>query len=222
MTHLDAFGQRAGLRPHAGQPAGTGSTRRRPMPTARKFDPAGYLALRLAPDMLPLHAAGPDRQRRAPRTASRAWPASRRRSSRTTRRRSTSCARASAKTIDYLQSVPAAQIDGTEDTRDRRCRARGEPMRFEGRDLPEALRAAELLLPRDDDLRAAAPQRRRTRQARLPRAGLTHRGSERLRRRRAAPRPRRSAAASRRGKCRSSAAMPAGGLGLVVAAGDAG
>src|SRR5262249_6492286 len=39
----------------------------------------------------------------------------------------------------------------------------------EGRGLPEAHGHGQLLLPRDDDVHAAAPQRRRARQARLPR-----------------------------------------------------
>ena len=40
-----------------------GSTRPRPMPRRRSSSPSVYLGARLAPDMLPLHAADPDRLR---------------------------------------------------------------------------------------------------------------------------------------------------------------
>ena len=81
---------------------------------AKKFEPAVYLAR--APRAR--HAAAADSRSRSPATppssASRGWPASRRRRSTTTRRRSPSCASGSRKTIDYVQSVPAAQIDGSD------------------------------------------------------------------------------------------------------------
>ena len=70
---------------------------------------------------------------------------------------------------DRLPEVGAGGADRRQRS-EARSRCRGAPARsVDRRGVPEALRAAELLLPRDHGVRAAAPQRRRARQGRLPR-----------------------------------------------------
>ena len=144
-----------------------GSTRPRPTPRRRSSIPAVYLTARLAPDMLPLPSqiqiacdavkfgvarlAGVEAPKFEDDEASLADLRARIR-----------------KTIDFVQSVPAAQIDGTEN-KDVVVPRRDGCDDAQGRGLPEELRAAELLLPHHDDVCAAAPQRRRARQGRLSR-----------------------------------------------------
>ena len=143
-----------------------------------KFEPQVYLSARLAPDMLPLptqiqiacdaakfciaRLAGVEAPPFADDEKSLAELRQRVR-----------------KTIDYLKSVPAAQIDGSDAKRDLGA-APHRRDHDDRRGVPEALRAAELLLPRDDDVRAAAPQRRRARQDGLPRRAAAGRRERRL------------------------------------------
>ena len=85
-----------------------------------------------------------------------------------------------AKTIAYLQTLKAEQIDGSED---RAADAR-RPAGVQGPGLPAALRPAEFLFSRHDGLRHPAPQRRRDRQegfhgrlTRPPSRSLSRRGA---------------------------------------------
>ena len=132
---------------------------------ARKFDSVNYLQLRLAPDMLPfvkqIQIACDAAKFCAARLAGVEAPKF------DDNEASFDDLRARiGKTIDFIQSVPAAQIRRQRVARDRAA-VRPRAAEFKGEALPEALRAAQLLLPRDDGVRAAAPQRRRARQGRL-------------------------------------------------------
>ena len=108
-------------------------------------------------------------------SASRGCPASTRRSSPTTKRASPTCATRIRKTIDFIQSVPAAQIDGTEE-KDVVVPRRDGSMTLKGETYLKHVRAAELLLPRHDDVCAAAPLRRRIGQGRFPRPDAAEAG----------------------------------------------
>ena len=169
----------------------------------KKFEPSVYLGPRLAPDMLPftrqIQIACDAAKFCVARLAGTEAPKFE--DNETTFAELRQRIR---KTIDYVQSVPAAQIDGS-DEREISVPRRAGPLHDEGRDVPQALRAAELLLPRHDRLRAAAPQRREPRQGRLSRR-VDH---GRLRRRRpaAACAPRAAISCGRGArKCRSSSA----------------
>ena len=83
-----------------------------------------------------------------PRTAWRASRASRRRSSRTTSRRSRSCKARIAKTLAWLDTVPAAQLDGTEDKEITFPVGRETTRTMKGEAYLKHLGAAQLLLPR--------------------------------------------------------------------------
>ena len=67
----------------------------------------------------------------AAKFASRGWPASKRRSSTTTRSQLADLRERIRKTIEFIQSVPAAQIDGTED-KDVAVPRRDGPMTLKG------------------------------------------------------------------------------------------
>ena len=86
----------------------------------------------------------------------RGSPAASRPNTRTTRPRSRSSRRASKKTLDFVASVPAAEIDGSEE-KPITLTVGGNPMTFTGRVYLAAFRAAELLFPRHDRLRHSAP-----------------------------------------------------------------
>jgi hypothetical protein len=98
---------------------------------ARKFDSANYLGLRLAPDMLPLLKQVQIASDNAKGCVSRLagvevpkWEDN---------EATLDDLRARVrKTIDYLQSVPAAQIDGSEGREILLPTRSAEPMRFDG------------------------------------------------------------------------------------------
>ena len=69
--------------------------------------------------------------------------------------------------IAYVRGIPAAKFEGAEDRKIKR-KIRGVGADVLGHRLPVPVRAAELLLPPDDDVRDPAPQRRRGRQGRFP------------------------------------------------------
>ena len=138
-------------------------TRPRPMPTAKKIDPAVLLARGWRPTCSRSAASSrsPATSPRAPLPAS---PASRCRAGPTTRRRSPSSRRASRRRRLCAGFKPA-QIDGSEERESLKLVAGARSSQRPA--LSAALRAAELLLPRHDRLRHPAPQRRGARQARL-------------------------------------------------------
>ena len=109
-----------------------GSTRPRPMPPTKKFEPCGLPELRGSRPTCCRFTRRSRSPATPPSSASPAWPASKRRSSRTTRPPSPSCAQRIRKTIDYLQSVPAAQIDGSDEREISVPRARPAPITMKG------------------------------------------------------------------------------------------
>ena len=168
MTLSMSLGQRAGVRAHARQASAPGSTRPRRHAAAKKFDVECCSArgwrptccrfasqVQIACDAAKCcvaRLAGVD----APKCDDDEAHARR-------------AARAGAPHRRLRRSrCRAAQIDGSE-AREVTVPRRDGAMTMQGRGLPEARRAAQLLLPRHHGLRAAAPQRRRARQARLPR-----------------------------------------------------
>lgn len=98
---------------------------------ARKFDPVNYLGLRLAPDMLPftkqIQIASDSAKGCVARLAAVDIPKWADNEATLDELR----ARV-RKTIDFVQSVPAAQIDGSEDREILLPTRSGEPMRFSG------------------------------------------------------------------------------------------
>ena len=138
---------------------------------ARKFDANNYLGLRLAPDMLPfarqIQIASDGAKGCMARLAGVEAPKW------DDNEATLADLRARVqKTIDYVKSFTAAQIDGSEG-REITIPTRNGELQVQRRGLPEALRDAELLLPRHHRLRAVAPRRRRDRQERLPGRALT-------------------------------------------------
>ena len=135
---------------------------------ARKFDPNNYLGLRLAPDMLPfvrqiqiVSDGAKGCMSRLAGTEIPKWEDT---------EASLDDLRARIrKTIEHVQSFSAAQIDGSDSRPIVVPMRSGDGLQLQRRDLPEALRAAELLLPRDHGLCAAAPCRCRAGQGRFPR-----------------------------------------------------
>ena len=98
---------------------------------ARKFDPANYLGLRLAPDMLPfarqIQIASDGAKGCVARLAGVEAP-----KWEDTEASLDDLRARIRKTIDYVQSVPAAQIDGS-DAREITLPTRsGDPLRFTG------------------------------------------------------------------------------------------
>ena len=180
----------------------------------------GLPAARLAPDMLPFTTADPDRLRRRQVLRRAAGRRRRRRSSPTTRRRLADLRARVRKTIDYVQSVPAAQIDGS-DAKEISVPRRAGPMTLTGEAylkhfvLPNfffhvtttyallrhnGVELGKMRLPR----RAAAGRsgcRLRSALAALPRPGRACRGAP---------------SRARLAKCRSRSASRPFGLGLVV------
>ena len=141
---------------------------------ARKFDSANYLGLRLAPDMLPfsrqIQIASDGAKGCVARLAGIEVP----------KWEDTEATLAELrarvrKTIDYVQTLRRRADRRQRGARDPAAHAPGRPAALHRRGLPEALRAAEFLLPRHHHLCAAAPRRRGTGQARLSRRGLTRR-----------------------------------------------
>jgi hypothetical protein len=107
--------------------------------------------------MLPFTQADPDRQRRGQGLRGTAGRPGDPEVGRHRGQRWTTCARACARPSTTCSPFPAAQVDGSE-AREISVRAQRRPFKFDGEALPEALGAAELLLPRHDDLCAAAPR----------------------------------------------------------------
>ena len=150
MAHLDALGQRADLRAHARQHRRPGSTRPRPTPRRRSSSRRSTSAPASRPTCCRFMQQIQIACDAAKFCVARLAGSRRRRSSRTTRRRSPSCAQRVRKTIDYVQSVPAG-ADRRQRRRARsRCRAAPGRSLMKGEIVPQALRAAELLLPRHD------------------------------------------------------------------------
>ncbi len=98
---------------------------------ARKFDTANYVGMRLAPDMLPLsrqiQIASDGAKGCIARLAGQEAP--KWDDTETTFDELRARIR---KTIDYVQSVPAAQVDGSEEREILLPTRSGEPMRFTG------------------------------------------------------------------------------------------
>lgn len=98
---------------------------------ARGFSPDNYLALRLAPDMLPftkqIQISSDQAKACVARLAGQdvpSWP-----DDEATLEQLRTRIR---KTIDYVQSLPAAQIDGSDAREILVPRRQGEPLRFDG------------------------------------------------------------------------------------------
>ena len=77
-----------------------------------------------------------------------------------------------AKTLDYVRSIKAADIDAAAD-KDVTFPVGPQSMTLPGEHVPHQLRAAELLFPRHHGLRHPAPGGRRDRQAGFPRTGVS-------------------------------------------------
>ena len=134
---------------------------------ARGFDPAALTTYRLAPDMLPFtrqvliacdaaklgvaRIAGVEAPKFEDTEATFAELKAR-----------------IQKTLDFLQTVPAGAVDGTEDKGDHLHRGPREDPHDDGAGLSHHLGAAQLLLPRDHGLRHPAAQRGGPGQGRLP------------------------------------------------------
>ena len=132
---------------------------------AKKIDLAVLLGARLAPDMFPLSRQLSIACDFAKGATARlagievpAWPDEEKTFAEFKAR--------VAKTSDYVRGFKPAQIDGSEE-REISLKMRDATPHLQRPALPPALRAAELLLPRDHRLRHPAPQRRGAGQARL-------------------------------------------------------
>ncbi len=141
-----------------------------PNQNPRKFDPNNYLAMRLTPDMLPFARQiqiSDHVKSCAARLAGMEPP----------KWADEENARRAAHTNSQSDRVRTV-VPGREDRRfgTARDRAAGRPKpddEISRRDVLKEFLAAELLFPRDDNLRAAAAGRRRSRQDGLPRRALT-------------------------------------------------
>jgi len=131
----------------------------------RKFDTGVLLGARLAPDMLPLtrqvQIASDIAKNSVARLAGQEPPRFEDNESSIEQLRARI-----ARTIDFLKSVPASALEGSE-TRTVKGAARRAHARIHRSGFSAALGASQRVLPRRDRLRHPASQRRRPRQARL-------------------------------------------------------
>ena len=143
----------------------------------KKIDPSVLINARLAPDMFPLarqiqiatdHAKGASARLAGVEIPS--YP--------DTETTFAELQARIAKTVDFVKSLKPAQFEGG-DTREVALKVGGQEMKFAGRDVSFALRLPEPLFPRRHRLQHPAPQRRRSRQARLHRHRLSFSRSSR-------------------------------------------
>ena len=134
---------------------------------ARKFDPANYLSMRLAPDMFPL-------TRQIQTFCDHAKNASFRLAGETPpviEDKETTFAELRARieaTLGHLKTVDAKAIDAGADREVVVPIGPNTRVKIARRELSHAFRPAEFLFPPDDGLRHSALRRRRDRQARFP------------------------------------------------------